>query len=237
MTENSFSQRLKKLKVDLKPMTFRQKVDHVWTYFKGAILITLISLIVVGSLGYHMLKPEKELLMGGICVSTYLNEEGVAYLGDAYFQKLQGNPKKQEVQMYFRSFGDFSVSTQDYEAFQSITTMMHAKMIDYLLVDDDRLQPFIGYEALMDLREIFTAEELALLGEDKIQYAQKADDNGNLIGERFPVAINVTDLPFIQECRQYEQNIFLCFAANAPNKDSLRDLWQYLLDWEVNTKA
>lgn len=231
MTENSFSQRLKKLKVDLRGMTFRQKVDHIWTYFKEVILITVISLIVLIGIGINVLTPKKELLMGGMCACTYLTAEGENYLMDAYFEELQGNPKKQEVQLYFRSFGEFSTSPQDYDAFQSIIAMMSAEMIDYLLIDDDRLEPFVGYESLMDLREVFTAEELEQFG-DKIRYAQDADEDGNPTGEQIPVAVDITDLPFIQACRQYQQNIFLSFAANSPNKDSLRDFWQYLLAWE-----
>ncbi|MBQ3146893.1 MAG: hypothetical protein IJB91_04110 [Oscillospiraceae bacterium] len=236
MTENSFFQRLKKLKVDLKDMTFRQKVDHIWTYFKEVILITVISLIVIIGVGINVFTPKKELLMGGMCACTYLTEEGEHYLQEAYFDKLQGNPKKQEVGLHFRSFGDFATSPQDYEAFQAIIAMMSAEMIDYLLIDDDRLEPFIGYESLMDLREVFTEQELEQFGK-KLRYAQHVDEDGNPTGEQIPVALDITDLPFTQNCRLYEQNIYLCFAANAPNKDSLRDLWQYLLDWEVNTKA
>ena len=228
MTENSFWQRVKKLKVDLKPMTFLEKVDHIWTYFKEVILITVISLAVIIGLGVSMLKPEKELLMGGMCACTYLTEEGETYLSETYFQQLQGDPKKQEVQLHFRSFGDFTTSTQDYEAFQGIISMMNAQMIDYLLIDDDRLEPFIGYESLMDLREVFTAEELAQFG-DKIRYAQRADEDGNPIGEQIPVALDITDTPFMQSCRMYKQYVFLAFATNAPNKDNLRDFWQYIL--------
>ena len=231
MTENSFWQRVKKLKVDLKPMSFREKVDHIWTYFKEVILVTVISLVVIIGLGFNILKPEKELLMGGMCACTYLTEEGEAYLSETYFQQLQGNPKKQEVQLYFRSFGDFTTSTQDYEAFQAIMSMMNAQMVDYLLIDDDRLEPFIGYESLMDLSKVFTAEELEHFG-NKIRYAQHADEDGNPTGEMIPVAVDITDLPFMQNCRMYEQYVFLAFAVNAPNEDSLRDFWQYLLAWE-----
>ncbi|MBO5892372.1 MAG: hypothetical protein J6Q30_06630 [Oscillospiraceae bacterium] len=236
MTENSFFQRLKKLKVDLKPMTWRQKIDHIWTYFKEAILITVISLIVLIGVGFNVLKPEKELLMGGICVSTYISAEGENYLMDAYFEQLQGNPKKQEIQMYFRDFGDFGTSPQDYDAFQSIIAMMSAEMIDYLFVDENRLAPFIGYESLLDLRQVFTAEELEQFG-TKVRYAQPMDDDGNPTGERIPVAVEITDLPFMQDCKKYNQKIFLSFAVNAPNKDSLRDFWQYLLAWESDAKT
>lgn len=236
MTENSFFQRLKKLKVDLKGMTWQQKLDHIWTYYKEVILITVISLIVIIGVGSSMLAPKKELLMGGMCVNTYISAEGESYLLEEYFDRLQGDPKKQEVQLYFRSFGDFSASTQDYEAFQSIMAMMSAAKIDYLLMDEDSMGPLINSESLLDLREVFTEEELKAFG-TKVRYAQYTDNDGNPLGEMFPVALEITDIPFVQDCRSYNQKIFLGFAVSAPNKDSLHDFWEYLLAWESNAKA
>ena len=231
MTENSFWQRIKRLKVDLKGMTWKEKIDHIWTYYRQFIFFTAVGLIVIIGVGSTILAPKKELLMGGMCVNTYISEEGTSYLMEGQFDQLQGNPKKQETQLYFRSFGDFSVSTQDYEAFQSIIAMLYARKLDYLLMDEDSLAPIIGYDSLLDLREIFTTEELEQFGE-KIQYAQAADEDDNPTGEKIPVAVEITDLPFIQDCKSYNQKFFLGFAVNAPNRDSLRDFWNYLLAWE-----
>ncbi len=234
MTENSFWQRIKRLKVDLKGMTWKEKIDHIWTYYRQFIFFTAVGLIVIIGVGSTILAPKKELLMGGMCVNTYISEEGTSYLMEELFDQLQGDPKKQETQMYFRSFGDMTTSTQDYETFQSIVTMLYAKKLDYLLMDADSLAPIIGYDSLLDLREVFTAEELEQFGE-KIQYAQAADDEGNPTGEKIPVAVEITDISFIQDCKLYNQKFFLGFATNAPNKDSLREFWQYLLAWEDKT--
>lgn len=236
MTENSFFQRLKKLKVDLKPMTWRQRIDHIWTYYKEFILITVATLIVVIGVGSTMLAPKKELLLGGMHVNTYLSGEGSAYLAEAYFEHIQGDPEKQEVQQYFRSFGDLSTSTQDYETFQSIIALLYAQEVDYLLMNETCLTPFVGYESLMDLRQIFTEEELAEFG-SRVRYGQKTDEEGNPTEDPVPVALEITDIPFIQDCESYDQKIFLGFAASAPNQDSLRDFWEYLLAWESKTEA
>ena len=236
MAENTFFQRLKKLKVDLRDMTWREKIDHVWSYYKVTILLTALLLIVVIGVGTTVLKPEKEQLMGGVCVNTYLSQEGESYVVGGYFDRLQGDPKKQETQLYFRSFGDFSVSVQDYDAFQGIIAMMSGEKVDYLLMNESSLMPFIGYESLMDLREIFTAEELEQFG-TKIRYAQNTDNDGNPTGEMYPVAVEITDIPFIQDCQTYNQKTFLGFSVNSPNKQNLRDFWQYLLAWETKAKA
>lgn len=236
MTENSFFQRLGKLKDDLKPMTWTERIDHVWTYYKETILLTALALIVVIGVGTTVLKPEKELLMGGMCVNTYFSAEGEQYLTQGYFDRLQGDPKKQETQLYFRSFGDFSVSPQDYDAFQGIIAMMAAEKVDYLLMNEECMGPFIGYESLMDLREVFTAEELNQFG-TKLRYAQHTDEDGNPTGEMYPIAVEITEIPFVQDCKSYNQKIFLGFSVNAPNQDSIRDIWEYMLAWESKQKA
>ena len=38
--------------------------------------------------------------------------------------------------------------------------MLYAQKLDYLLMDETSLGPLIGYDSLLDLRKVFTAEEL-----------------------------------------------------------------------------
>ena len=236
MKETKLSQHLKTLKENLKPMTWRQRIDHIWTYYKEFLIITTATLILVIGVGSNMLAPKKELLMGGMYVNTYLSGEGENYLVDSYFDYLEGDPKKQEIQQYFRSFGDFSTSTWDFESFQSVMAMLYAEKVDYLLMSESSVAPFINYEALIDLREVFTEEELNQFG-NRIRYGQVTDAEGNPTGEPVPLALEITDIPFIQDCRTYEQKIFLGFAASAPNQDSLRDFWEYLMAWESKEES
>ena len=236
MRETNLSKHLKTLKENLKPMTWPQRIDHIWTYYKEFLIITIVSVIVVVGVLTAMLTPKKELLMGGMSVNTYLNGEADSYLGEEYFAHLQGDPDKQEVQQYFRSFGDFSKSPQDYEVFNGVIAMIYAEKLDYLFLDEQGMQPFISYESLMDLRLVFTEEELQQFG-NRVVYGQKTDDEGKPMGEKIPVTINITDLPFIQDCETYDRKVYLGFAVNAPNQDSLRDFWEYLLAWETREKA
>ena len=236
MAENTFLQRLKKLKVDLKPMTWAQRLDHIWTYYKETLIITIAMLIVVIGVGSTVFAPKKELLMGGMYINTYLSGEGESYLVSEYFEYLQGNPKKQEIQQYFRSFGEFGASVEDYDSFNSVIAMLYAEKVDYLLLNESSVGPFAGYEALLDLRKVFTQEELTQFG-DKVRYGQHSDSAGNPQGEMIPIAVEITDLPFIQDCESYNNKVFLAFSASAPNQDSLRGFWEYLLAWESKNKA
>lgn len=217
----------------LKPMTWRQRIDHIWSNFKEIILIVLVSAIVVTGLLYNMLKPRKELLMGGMCANVTLTQEGAEYLQEDLFTHLQGNAKKQEIQLYSRIYGDFSMSVEDYDAFNSVVAFVYGEKLDYFLVDQTAMKPLIAYESFMDLRQVFSQAELDQM-KDRIQYGQQKDDQGNKVGDPIPVALDITDMPFVKSCVEQNKKIFLAFAVNSPNQDSLRQFWDYLMAWEAD---
>lgn len=215
----------------LKPMTWRQRIDHIWSNFKEIILIVLISAIVVTGLLYNVLKPRKELLMGGMCANVSLTQEGTAYLQEDLFAALQGSEKKQEVQLSFRSYGDITVSVESYDTVTSIVAFVYGEKLDYFLMDQTAIKPLIGYECFMDLRQVFSQAELEQM-KDKLQYSQPTDENGNNVGDPIPVALDITDLPFVQSCVEQKKHVYLAFAVNSPNQDSLRQFWDYLQAWK-----
>ena len=217
----------------LKPMTWRQRIDHIWSNFKHVILIVLISSIVVTGLLSNMLKPRKEMLMGGMCANVSLTEEGTRYLQDDLFAYYQGNAKKEEVQLYFRNYGDITISVESYDTVSSIMAFVYGEKIDYFLMDQTAIKPLIAYECFMDLHQVFSQAELEQM-KGKIQYGQQTDEQGNVVGDPIPMALDITDLPFVQSCVEQKKHVYLAFAVNSPNQDSLRQLWDYLLAWEAD---
>lgn len=217
----------------LKPMTWRQRIDHIWSNFKEIILIVLISAILVTGLLYNMLKPSKELLMGGMYINLSLTEEGTEHLQEDLFAHLEGDGKKQEVRLYSRLYGDISMSVEDYDAFNSVVAFVFGEKIDYFLMDQTAMMPLIANECLLDLRQVFSPAQLEQM-KDQLQYGQQTDDQGNKIGDPIPIALDVTDMPFVASCVEQNKKIFLAFAINSPNEDSLGQFWDYLMAWQAD---
>ena len=232
MKETKLYKHLQTLKKNLEPMTWPQRIDHIWTYYKEMIIITVVTLIVVIGMGSAMLTPKKELLMGGMFVNTFFNVEAESFLGDELFEYMNGDAQKQETKLYSKTFTNPALSTQDGDVLTSIYAMMSAEQIDYFFMNELSLESMISMQGLLDLRQVFTAEELEELKDD-LFYGQQQDDEGNLVGDPVPVAIKVSKLPFIQECEKYTyRDVYFGFAVNAPNQDDLRMLWDYILTWK-----
>ena len=232
MKETKLYKHLQTLKKNLEPMTWPQRIDHIWTYYKEMIIITVATLILVIGVGVSILTPKKELLMGGMLINTFFNEEAESYLVEDLFEQLNGDPQTQETKIYTKTFTDPNTSAQDGDVLTTIFAMMYAEQVDYLLMDEVGLKSMIRMQGMLDLREVFTAEEMEQL-EDRFFYGQLQDDDGNLVGEPIPMALKVSDIPFVKECENYNhRDVYLGFAVNAPNKDNLRVFWDYILAWK-----
>jgi len=232
MKETKLHKHLQTLKKNLAPMTWPQRFDHIWTYYKEMIIITVVTLTVVIGVGVSVLTPKKDLVMGGLLVNTFFNEEAETYLTEELLAQLDGNAKTQEAKIYTKTFTDPNASEQDGYVLTTIFAMMYAEQVDYVLMDEVGLKAMIQMQGLLDMNEVFTPEEMEQL-QDRFFYGQQQDDDGNLVGDPIPMAMKVSDVPFIKECEKYNyRDVYLGFAINAPNQDSLRGFWDYFLAWE-----
>ena len=77
--------------------------------------------------------------------------------------------------------------------------------------------------------ELFTEEELAELG-DKVITARQEDET-----EAWVVAIDITDLPFVQDnvhLEDADDRIYFALSGNTQRPEMCRDAWEYIHAWE-----
>jgi len=144
--------------MDLKEMTFGQKVEHIWINFKEYILVFLVCSLAIGGFLYSILRTEKEVLLCGTVLNTDISAEGLDYISTDYFDFVGGNSKTQEVQVsssYFKVKGSRQELDYSYNVFSRVTSMASANMLDYLITDELALSAFIQEEIYLDLTEIF----------------------------------------------------------------------------------
>ena len=213
------------LKVDLKPMTFREKVDHIWTYNKELILIAAGTLFVVISLLVAFIQ-KPDVVFCGFMVNAELNEEGTAYLTTDYGQLL-GVTGKQEVQLMTGFFNPelTSAAQANESTWAQISALCQEQALDYVLADEMTLKSMALSDMCMDLRTFFTEEEFAEL-EDRILYEELED------GTKIPCAVKINDTKFYKDCVSYYRDLYICFVANTPNLERCHEFWEYLNNWE-----
>ena len=227
---------------DLKPMTFPEKVDHLWTYYKEYLLLVVLVVVLTVGMVISTINANKETLVLGILANVSMSAEGKQYMEEGYFEKI-GGQKGQQVLLHatnFQSLEDPTSAEDNYNAASLIMARVSAGQMDYAIVDELAMQFYVTQAVFMDLREFFTEEELAQLAEkDMILYATEGDvdENGDLIpgtGDiegRFPVAVKLKDTAFCQDT-MYGREVFFVVAGNNPGIERARGIWEHILAWE-----
>ena len=215
----------KTLKKNLEGMTFGEKVDHIWTYYKEVFLVVVLAGIILYVFGWTIFAPKKEVVFGGVLCNVPMKQDCYYYLTETYQQKI-GIGDKEKIDISSLSFTRPAVVGEvdnSYRQSMSLISMVEAKTVDYMMLDQYAMEFYISYEIYLDLREIFTVEELEGWGDKVI----KAQPEG---GEAYPIAIDITELPFIKEA--VGQQVYIAFAGNSERLDLCRDIWEYILAWK-----
>ena len=216
------------LKRKLKPMTWLQRLDFFWTYYRDIVAIVLVLSIIPFSLIYARVTG-KDTVLAGYVVNLDVRKVGVSYMSDELLAELGGNPKTQSVDISSIVFEESSSQPEyNYNMAMSVFGAIDADVCDYMLMNTYALEFYMGDLIYMDLRLIFTEDELEEMGESVIYLM----DDETL--ERTPVALNVSEMKFVKDCVKIpeEDAAYLAFVGPFEEADQYRDLWEYLMAWK-----
>ena len=234
--QSKMYEKLQRLKKDMEPMSFWEKIGHLWYCYKLYLLVVAVIVAMIGSImGTTIAYQTKDRLVSGMLVNVYLDQQGMNYLTGEYEQYL-GAKKGQEVELdslYFGKLTEYSPE-DDYSRVLVLTARVEGKLLDYMLLDKDGLETGITYDIFLDLREFFTQEELdKLAAEDRLIYAMMEDDEEE---ERWPLAVKITDIPFVKDNVNNEGEIYFGLGGREPDLEMCRNAWEYINAWESKTE-
>ena len=234
MNESRLSIAFRELIATLRPMSWRDRIDHIWTYYKEFILIGAVVIILLASIVGNALKPRLEVRMSGYLANITLSEDGSAYLKEDYLSHLGASADSQTVILNSTVFGGEGYLTSmeaNYNAALAPVLQVTAQEVDYMLLDEVALEFYMNKEFFWDLRQLLTEEELLDLKED-LTYYQPVDEDEKPVGESYPVAVDITGTAFAKGCAKDEQKVYFVVVSNGPNKDDIRNFWEYLNSWK-----
>lgn len=214
-----------KLKLELKDMTPKERLEHLWEYYKGVLVIVAIVVLSVAVTISAIISMGQELRLGGAMINVNMTADGYVMLQDGYFERIGGQEGKDLVELHNMQFRDpYTTIDQTYalDVHESVISMISGKVLDYVMFDDVALEFFLDPEMLLDLRQLFSQEDLAALG-GAVIWVQLGETE-----EMIPLAIDIRDTAFYQTHIESDQPVYLAFAITTPRKDTCRDLWQYI---------
>ena len=229
LKDTAFGREVTKLLNDLKPMSWKQRIDHIWTYYKEYIGVFSLLIFVTVGLISSMISAQREQVITGIMVNITMTQEGFNYLSTDYAEYLDIG-KDKDVKLEYTSFGDLETSTseQDYYASLSVVAEVSAKKLDYMILDKLAMVFYTGQEVYMDLSKVFTEEELAEFAEKELLiYCVEEGDQ-----ESWPAAIKINDLAYVQDTVTSEGDVYFALSGSSEKYEQLRNVWEYMKNWE-----
>lgn len=219
--------RLENLKQTLAPMTWKKRVDHLWTYYKWVPITLLVVILVASSVISSIVESKKELLFGGLCVNCPLPEDVKSRFTEDLFVFSGGtDTSRQKV-----TLNDTVINpdTQDpYAAYAEstiIAAQITARELDYILMDTDAKDYFSEADISTSLEELLTAQQLEQL-KQLLVYRKNAN------GTTYPFAIDISGTAFAAACGMAEKGLFIAFPGNTERAEFTDEFVDFLLSWK-----
>lgn len=233
--KNKFYLGWKKLIDDMKPMTWKQRADHIYTYYREYLIFVFFGIIMLGLVVTIISSQSKENVIRGIAVNTSLRPECLSYMTDEYKADLGITDKNKSVELEYTTFGDPmdpENGQNSYYASMILTSRVSGAMLDYMLLDKFAMEYYIAQEVYMDLREFFTQEELDVLEKEKrLIYAQQEGQE-----DRWVIAVDISDIPFTKDNVTNEGKTYFALSGNVRSLENYRSVWERINAWESESK-
>lgn len=237
---------IKELKEDMKGMSFKEKADHLWSYYgMYAVVVLAVVVLIGGFLMTVVLNKQKEILVGGCLVNVSMSQKGYNYLSQDYLAYLGGDEDRQIVEISatdFSSLEDPTSAEDNYNASMLLVNLASANRLDYAIVDGFALKHYLGWEdgLFLDLRTCFSEEQMAYFKEhDMLWYVLRTEDEQEFEQGEFtaddprmvPVALKMKKTAFGQKMMGDKEAYFVIVALNKGPEAAVA-VWEYIENWK-----
>ncbi len=216
-----------------------KKLDHIFTYYKWPILLTLLALLVLGSAVHRQLTKKEPVLYLGLA-NVSVGSEMESRLTDGFLRAGGGDPARQQVYLYRDLYLSENAAMENHEyAFASRTVLNGAtetRKLDLLLLNREAydllshggylldLAPLLGEDAALAPR---LTTNTVVLEDNAIAYQLGEAERREQITESVSNGLELTDLPLL-EAAGFPEEIYLGVLANSPRIDAVLQYLQYL---------
>lgn len=167
--KEEIKQTMKEEKRKLKDMTFKEKREYIWEYYKLHIIGILVVVFMTGSIiNTVWINPPKKTFVNFVYFRAYVDSTRSDLFTDHLTEELVIDKEKEKVY-----FTNFSISNEEYSEVdlaiaQKFAAMTAAKELDVIVVDQQDFDDMTGINLFMDLNETFNENELAAFGDQVV---------------------------------------------------------------------
>jgi len=210
----------------LKPMSWAQRLDHIWSYYRYHMLFGGVALLVAITLLSTLFIKDREVVFSGVFMNTDITAEAQTYLTDELLETVDGDPKNQTVDVSYSLFEDMESVGElelNYNRTMAVIAQIEEGSLDYMVMDMTALDYYATMDVFGDLRQLLPE---AVLEQYTLVYAREEGS-----AEEIPVALEITDLDFVQKCTDAKARVFLAFPGNTGRAYTPEAFLNYLTNW------
>lgn len=204
----------------LRPLTFKQKVSYIVSYYTGWFVLSLIICLFIGFIGDALIQSQKEIILQGYFTNDDFNYFPGSQMEKEYASLLNlsfGQRIVFDDSLYF----DLDGTANEYTAASNgkVIATMAVNQLDFMVTTRPVFEHFRGELPMKNL-ERFLPQDILNVVRDSL--VTGLDENGN---EAF-VAINMAQSRYLKDIAT-ETDFFLFIPYNIPNEDALLDFLRY----------
>lgn len=221
---------MEKYGISFKEMNKKQKVKHIWTYYRYHILASIIALIVVGSLGKSIFFPKPANLVEVII-------SGPLYLNDEQYTVSDKFESDYRIGLSVTSLNWESGDQMVTAMYQKIPALLTAKSLDILALPVSQYEEFTKIHGENMFVPLENVPELSKVLEEQADnlftYDKGIDEEGNTIDAQEHIyGIKVQSFPTIS-CIDYNEEMVIGLTSTMKDRERSIKVFEYLLGDEA----
>ena len=209
----------------LREMSFKEKLEHIWEYYKFFIFGLVIILVISGSLINSLLiNPQPQTALHISWNSGFIMHEQLTGLSDVLTARLIDEAKNETivVSLSLTSADDPSIEMANQ---QRLIAMLAAGELDVFIVDEALLEEYSSFGFIQPLENLL--EDIRLIDpvvyeeiKDKVAYAKIEPEEG--VFEERLMGVNITGCPLLTELgllEFLESDLFFSLSATSQRQE------------------
>ena len=215
------------LKAILKPMSWKDRVEYLWTYYKVVLVAVVVVLAIISLVVSAIQSKQIQTLYSGALINLSVEREDQDELVNELTALLDGDGKNRVVKLtdiaYIPGNDPDNYEVNDAGAMK-LAMLVTTGSLDFILTDDDTYGELIEREPYANLQNILTQEQQTQLKDNMIW--RKADGEN----PSYPMALDISSTAFAKAVAPYEKVVYLVFVGNTENSERNQAFLDYILN-------
>ena len=208
----------------LREMTFKEKIEYIWEYYKYFIIGIAIVLIICGSLiNSFLINPRPETTLFVSWSAGFAFEEQLDELADVLHERVLGNAKNEKVDVaWMLSMGDDPSAQM--ARINQLVAMVASGVIDIFTLNRELIDEYSASGFLRPMDEVLAEVQRANPGvyekiRENLIYAMYESEEGNF-SEKI-MGISVGSSPLLSELEFFEQELYFSLSITSKNVENV----------------